>query len=82
MNATSANFENDARLFEIMYTARAMRWLKPDPVPPQLIKQILEAATQAPNAGNRQSWLFMVVRDAEQRKHIGEIFRRVGVSRY
>jgi nitroreductase len=77
MNATSASFENDIRLFEAMYSARAMRWLKPDPVPARLIEQILEAAIQAPNAGNRQSWLFMVVRDPEQRKRIGEIYYRV-----
>jgi len=68
---------NDIRLFEAMYTARAMRWLKPDPVPAALIEQILQAAIQAPNAGNRQNWLFMVVRDAEQRRCIGEIYRRV-----
>ena len=80
MNETSGNPENDARLFETMYTARAMRWLKPDPVPSHLIEKILEAATQAPNAGNRQSWLFMVVRDSEQRKRIGEIYHRVSLE--
>lgn len=60
-----------------MYSARAMRWLKPDPVPPELIARILEAATQAPNAGNAQNWLFMVVRDDQQRRRIGEIYRSV-----
>jgi len=69
--------ESEIGLFEAMYSARAMRWLKPDPVPPELIQRILEAAIQAPNAGNRQSWLFMVVRDAEQRRRIGAIYRRV-----
>jgi nitroreductase len=69
--------ENDIRLFEAMYTARAMRWLKPDPVPDALIEQILEAAIQAPNAGNRQNWLFLVVRDREQRERIGDIYERV-----
>jgi len=77
MNDVSGNLENDVRLFEVMYTARAMRWLKPDPVPPRLIEQVLEAAIQAPNAGNRQSWLFLVVRDPGQRKRIGEIYYRV-----
>jgi len=79
MNDDSGNFANDTRLFEAMYTARAMRWLKPDPVPLALIEQILEAAIQAPNAGNRQSWLFMVVRDREQRRRIGEIYHRVSL---
>lgn len=64
-------------LFEAMYSARAMRWLKPDPVPSQLIAKVLEAATQAPNAGNVQNWLFVVVRDAEQRRRIGQIYSRV-----
>ncbi len=69
----------EIRLFEAMYSARAMRWLKPDPVPAHLIARILEAATQAPNAGNRQNWLFVVVRDAEQRRRIGDIYRRVSL---
>jgi nitroreductase len=69
--------ENNISLFEAMYTARAMRWLKPDPIPAVIIEQILEAAIQAPNAGNRQNWLFMVVRDPEQRRRIGEIYLRV-----
>ena len=71
------NVGNEISLFEAMYSARAMRWLKPDPVPPQLIQRILEAAIRAPNAGNRQSWLFMVVQDAEQRRRIGAIYYRV-----
>ena len=69
--------ESGITLFEAMYSARAMRWLKPDPVPPQLIQRILEAAIQAPNAGNRQNWLFMVVQDAEQRRRIGAIYYKV-----
>jgi nitroreductase len=64
-------------LFEAMYSARAMRWLKPDPVPPQLIARIIEAATQAPSAGNTQNWLFIIVYDAEQRRRIGEIYQKV-----
>ncbi|HEX8895806.1 MAG TPA: nitroreductase family protein [Terriglobales bacterium] len=71
------NVGNEISLFEAMYSARAMRWLKPDPVPPQLIQRILEAAIRAPNAGNRQSWLFMVVVDADQRRRIGAIYYRV-----
>jgi len=71
--------ESEIGLFEAMYSARAMRWLKPDPIAPELIQRILEAAIQAPNAGNRQSWLFMVVRDAEQRRRIGAIYHRVSL---
>jgi nitroreductase len=67
----------EIRLFEAMYSARAMRRLKPDPVPPELIARIIEAATQAPSAGNAQNWLFVVVYDAEQRRRIGAVYRKV-----
>ena len=67
----------DIGLFETIDTARAMRWLKADPIPDDVIEQILEAAIKAPYAGNRQNWLFMIVRDPEQRKRIGDIYQRV-----
>jgi len=48
-------------LFEIIRTTRSMRRLKPDPVPNNLIQQILEAGTCAANGGNMQTWRFLVV---------------------
>ncbi len=63
-------------LFDAMYTARALRRLKPDPVPDALIARILEAGTRAGSGGNAQGWAFIVVRDAEQRRRIGAIYRR------
>ena len=50
-------------LFEIMHTTRAMRRLKPDPVPDALIQKILEAGVCAPNGGNTQRWRFLVIKD-------------------
>jgi nitroreductase len=67
---------NEVGLFEAMYTARALRKLKPDPVPEELILRILEAGTRAGTGGNAQRWAFIVVRDAEQRRKLGEIYRR------
>jgi len=69
--------DGEVGLFEAMYSARAMRWLKPDPIPLEIIARIIEAATQASSAGNAQNWLFVVVCDSEQRRRIGEIYRRV-----
>ncbi len=60
---------------EAMETCRAMRWLKSDPVPEELIRRVLRAATSASSPGNSQGWDFVVVRDAGLRKQIGEIFR-------
>lgn len=67
---------SDAGLFEIMYTARALRRLKPDPVPDGLITKVLDAAVRAPSAGNAQLWRFIVVRDAEQRRRLGLLYRK------
>jgi Nitroreductase family len=41
-------------LFEIIHTTRAMRRLKPDPVPDAVINRILEAGQCAPNGANTQ----------------------------
>ena len=50
-------------VFEVMRTTRAMRRLKPDPVPDGLIRKILEAGVCAPSGGNFQRWRFLVVID-------------------
>ena len=63
-------------LFEAIYSARALRRLKPDPVPEELITRILDAAIRAPSAGNAQNWVFLVVREAEQRRRLGVIYRK------
>src|SRR5262249_19024101 len=63
-------------VLEAIYTARAMRRFKPDPVPEPLITRILDAAIRAPSAGNSQSWAFIVVRDPEQRRKLGAVYRK------
>ena len=63
-------------LFEIMQTTRSMRRLKPDPVPPALIRKILEAGTSAPSGGNMQRWRFLVIRDPEIKKTVGSYYKR------
>ena len=55
-------------MFEVMSTMRAMRRLKPDPVPDELINKILQAAQWAPSGGNTQRWRFLVVKDPESRR--------------
>src|SRR5271163_3523234 len=67
---------SDIGLFEAIYTARAMRRLKPDPVPEHLITRILDAAIRAPSGGNAQNWGFVVVRDAAKRRQLGAIYRK------
>lgn len=66
----------DLSLFEAIYTARALRRLKPDPVPDDVIARVLDAAIRAPSGGNAQNWAFIVVRDAEKRRQLGAIYRK------
>ena len=46
------------------------------PVPPDLVRECLEVALQAPSGSNRQDWQWVVVTDAGQRAAIGEYYRR------
>ncbi len=57
-------------VFEIMRTTRAMRRLKPDPVPDELIRRILEAGVSAANGGNTQRWRFLVIKDPAMKKAV------------
>lgn len=63
-------------VFEIMHTTRAMRRLKPDPVPDELIRRILEAGQCAANGGNTQRWRFLVVKDPEIKKKVQVQYKR------
>lgn len=66
----------DVPLLEGMRTTRALRRLKPDPVPPELIRKVCEAATFAPSGGNRQPWFFIAVTEVERRAWVAERYRR------
>lgn len=72
-------------LFDIMYTCRSMRRLKPDPVPDELIYRILEAGTQAPSGGGVQAWRFVVVTDPERKQRIAAVYQhgwRIALKQY
>jgi len=66
----------DARLFEVMSTLRAMRRLKPDPVPEALLHKLVEAATQGPSGSNLQSYEFVVVTDREVMRRLAHLWDR------
>src|SRR5881628_941369 len=66
----------DTELFEIMHTMRAMRRLKPDPVPDELIRKILQAGACAPNGGNTQRWRFLVIKDAKIKQGVQVYYKR------
>ena len=63
-------------VFEIIESCRAMRRLKPDPVPDELIVKILRAATCAPSGGNTQKWRFLVVKDRKIKEAVQVWYRK------
>jgi nitroreductase len=65
-----------ADFFDVVLRQRACRAFAPDAVDDDLVGRVLEAATFAPSAENRQPWVFVVVRDPERRAAIGELSRR------
>lgn len=63
-------------VYEALYTTRAMRRVKPDPIPESVQLKILDAAIRAPSGGNTQGWRFLLVDDPEVKAQIGPIYRR------
>jgi nitroreductase len=65
-----------ADLFETIETTRAMRRLRPDPVPDALIAKILQAGLCAANGGNTQRWRFLVIKDPEIKQAVQVYYKR------
>ena len=61
---------------EALYTTRAMRRVKPDPIPMDVQARIMDAAVRAPSGGNTQNWRFLLVDDPEVKAKLGPIYRQ------
>ena len=55
---------------ELVKKRRSFRRFTSDPVPKEIVEKVLEAARNAPSAGNSQPWEFVVVRDVAKKKSI------------
>ncbi len=62
-------------VYEALYTTRAMRRVRPDPIPPDVQARILDAAIRAPSGGNTQNWRFMLVDDPGIKSQLGPLYR-------
>ncbi|MBX3024758.1 nitroreductase family protein [bacterium] len=65
---------SDIGLYEALASTRAVRRLRPDPVPEPVLRRVLEAATWAPSGGNRQPWRVIAVRDAAIKQALGALY--------
>ena len=72
---TTADRLNVIPLGEAMFTQRAIRRFKKDPIPADVMEDIMQSAIRAPNGGNNQGWHFIVVQDAEKRRQLAELYR-------
>lgn len=50
-------------LYEAIYTTRAMRRVRPDPVPDEVLARLFDAAVRGPSGGNSQTFRFITVTD-------------------
>ncbi len=62
-------------VYEALYTTRAMRRVKPDPIPRAVQARILDAAIRAPSGGNAQDWRFLLIDDPDVKAKLGPLYR-------
>jgi nitroreductase len=63
-------------LYEVMQTTRAVRRLRPDPIPEDALRRVLTAATWGPSGGNRQPWRIIAVRDPATKGELEALYAK------
>ena len=59
-------------LFTALHTRRSIRRYTDQPVPSDLIDQLLEAATRAPSSHNSQPWRFAVITNSDVKAQLAD----------
>ncbi|MFB7916427.1 nitroreductase family protein [Streptomyces sp. NPDC056061] len=73
---TDAAGTGEPALFPIMSTMRAMRRLKPDPLPDETLERLVQAAVWGPSGGNMQRYEYVVVTDREVMARLAPLWKR------
>ncbi len=63
-------------VYEAMSTLRAVRRLRADPVPDDVLRRVIEAASWAPTGGNAQPWRVIAVKEQSRKAKLGELYSR------
>ena len=58
---------------EVMFTQRSVRKFRPDPIPAEDLRLLVEAAVKAPNGGNHQIGRFLLITDREKIRAFGQV---------
>ena len=61
-------------VLDAIHTTRAQRFLKPDPIPEDVLWQVLDAAIRGPTGGNQQGWGWVVIRDPAIKQKIAKFY--------
>lgn len=72
---------DDPGLFQTIYTTRALRRFKPDPVPDELLFQCFDAAIRASSGQNAQDWRWIIIRNPAVKRRLRD-WALEGWSRY
>ena len=59
---------------EVIETTGTCRFYRPDPIPDDVLRRVLDATRWAPTGGNRQGVRFVVVRDAAVRRRLRDLY--------
>ncbi len=62
-------------LYETMSTLRAVRRLRTDPIPDEVLERVLQAACWSPTGGNQQPWRVIVVSSDVHKQGLADIYR-------
>ncbi len=65
---------SEVGLYEAMSTLRAVRRLRPDPIPDDVLRRVIQAACWAPTGGNRQPWKIVAVRNPDTKRRLQELY--------
>jgi len=66
------NYPSPKSLLALLKSRRSIRRYRPDPVPDEMVEQLLEAGRWAPSASNRQPWAFIAIRDEAVRRQVAQ----------
>lgn len=67
-------------LYEALYTTRAMRRVKPDPLPEEVVQSMLDAAIRSPSGSNAQNWRWLTVTDRSTMRQLGQLYSEAWIE--
>jgi nitroreductase len=73
MTTRTATGTDSAAVLRAVKRTRQIRDFRPDPIPDDVLEEVLDVARWTGSAMNRQPWTFVVIRDPERRKKLAEL---------